>query len=80
MSVNSTDDQLFGAIDTTNLDDIAKRFAMGVSRAVSQLTSPVVCITEVENEMLELSKQASSGVKEVNEVSSTIGRFTYGFL
>ena len=74
MSVDTTDDQLFGAIDTTNLDDIAKRFAMGVSRAVSQLTSPVVCITEVENEMLELSKQASSGVKEVNEVSSTIGK------
>ena len=73
MMIDSSEGHQFGVIDTSNLDDVAKRFATGVSRAVSQLTSPAVCITEVEKEMISLSKQASSGVRQVNEVSQLIG-------
>ena len=73
ISLDSTETKQFGAIDTSNLDEVAQRFATGVSRAVAQLTSPSVCIAEVEKEMLQLSKQAAKGVHEVNQLSQTIG-------
>lgn len=72
ISIDKTDKDYFGAIDSTNMDEVAKKFATGVSRAVSKLTSPAVYITEIENEMLQIAISGTDSIEKVNDMSESI--------
>ena len=73
IAIENSLDQKFGPIDLRNLDDVAKRFATGISRAVAPLPAPSSAVAEVEKELLSVAKSGADGLDPVNRSAEILG-------